>query len=119
MNTYTFIFFIIGAFFNALAGYLAKISFANINSALDLLSKGAAKELLLMLLALASFFCAFIFYGLVLAKTNLNIAQPIFTALSMLFVIFISIFLLNEPFSIAYFIGIFFIVGGIFILSYS
>ena len=114
-----YIYFIIGAFFNALAAYLIKISFSNINSLFDIISKGLAKEFVLILLALVSFFSAFIFYGLVLSKTNLSIAQPIFTALSMLFVIIISVFFLNEPFSFKYFIGIFLIIIGIYIVSQS
>jgi len=115
----TYIYFIIGAFFNALAAYLIKISFSNIDSLSIIISKGLIKESVLILLALASFFSAFIFYGLVLSKTNLNIAQPVFTALSMIFVIIISVFFLNEPFSLLYFIGLFLIIIGIFIVSQS
>lgn len=114
-----YIYFILGAFFNALAAYLIKISFHNGQSIFDIILKGPSKELGLMLLALTSFFSAFIFYGLVLSKTNLNIAQPVFNALSMLFVIVISILLLNEPFSFKYFIGIVLVIIGIFFLSQS
>jgi multidrug transporter EmrE-like cation transporter len=115
----TYIYFIVGAFFNSFAAYLIKISFSNINSLSDLISKGFIKESILILLALISFFLAFIFYGLVLSKTNLSVAQPVFTALSMFFVIIISLFLLNEPFSIKYFIGLFLIIIGILIVSQS
>ena len=85
----TYIYFIAGAFFNSLAAFLIKISFSNINSLLDVISKEFIKESILILIALISFFLAFIFYGLVLSKTNLNIAQPVFNSLSMFFVIII------------------------------
>ena len=113
----TYIYFIIGAFLNSFAAYLIKISFSNIDSLSDIVTKGLAKESLFIILALISFFSAFIFYGLVLSKTNLNIAQPIFTALSMFFVILISLLFLNEPFSLKYFVGLFLIIVGIFIVS--
>ncbi len=112
-----YIYFILGAFFNALAAYLIKISFHNAQSIFDIVLKGPSKELGLIILALSSFFCAFIFYGLVLSKTNLSIAQPVFNALSILFVVIISILLLNEPFSFKYLIGIVLIIIGIYFLS--
>ena len=115
----TYIYFIIGAFFNSLAAYLIKISFSNIDSLSGIVSNGLVKESVLILIALISFFLAFIFYGLILSKTNLNIAQPVFTALSMFFVIMISILFLNEPFSVKYFIGLFLMILGILIVSQS
>lgn len=115
----TLIYFILGAVFNALAAFLIKLSFSNINSLHEIFSSETDKEILFMLLGILSFFSAFIFYGMVLSKINLSIGQPIFTSLSMIFVILLSVIFLNEPFTLKYAIGILTIIIGIVIISHS
>ena len=51
----TYIYFIIGAFLNSFAAYLIKISFSNVDSLTDIVTKGLAKESLFIILALISF----------------------------------------------------------------
>ena len=111
------VYFILGALFNSIAAYLIKISFTNIDSINQLFIKGFNEELRLALFGLFNFFLAFTFYGIVLSKVNLSVGQPIFTALSMMFVVLISIFYLNEPFSFKYFVGLVLITIGITIVS--
>jgi uncharacterized membrane protein len=115
----TSIYFFLGAIFNALAAFLIKLSFSNINSFHEIFSSETNKEILLMSLGVISFLSAFIFYGMVLSKTSLSIGQPIFTSLSMIFVILLSVIFLNEPFTFKYAIGIMSIIIGIVIISQS
>ena len=113
----TLIYFILGALFNSIAAYLVKLSFTNIESLNQILINGFNDDIKLALFGLFNFLLAFTFYGLVLSKVDLSVGQPIFTALSMIFVVLISIFVLNEPFSIKYFIGLLLIIIGITIVS--
>lgn len=113
----TSIFFVLGAFFNALAAFLLKQAFSSTSPRSNQELGGPAFDLVGVALALGCFFASFIFYGLVLSKTNLSIAQPVFTALSMLCIICISVFLLDETLSPRYFVGMILIIVGIFVVS--
>lgn len=70
-----------------------------------------------LVVGLCFFASALVFYSLVLSKMNLSIAYPIMTGMGFVFVIFFSVFFLQEQLFWWQWLGIAFIFSGVALLA--